>query len=98
MFNHVAMFRWLESASQSQRQAVPEALAGLPEAVPTLRQYRFGPDAGTTEGNWDFVAVASFDDIAGWEEYTRHPAHKEAIASFIRPITSERAAIQFFSD
>jgi hypothetical protein len=38
--------------------------------------------------------VADFDDLEGYLTYRDNPEHR-AIAEFIRPITAERAAIQY---
>jgi hypothetical protein len=95
VFRHVVMFRWTPDASDADRAAVVSGLGELPAAIPTIRTYRFGPDAGINEGNFDFAVVADFDDIAGYLEYRDHPAHRAVIAERIAPIVAERAAVQY---
>ena len=89
------MFRWAAGTTPDQVQAVQQALAALPAAIPELRDYRTGPDVGLGAGNWDYVVVADFDDADGWRAYVAHPAHQEVIAELIRPVVAERAAVQF---
>ena len=95
MFRHVALFRWTESATDEQKRAVGDALAGLPSAIPELRAYTFGPDEGLSDGNWDFAVVADFDDADGWRAYTANAEHQRVITEVIRPLVAERAAVQY---
>jgi len=95
MVRHVAMFRWAEGTSASQVAELRTALAALPAAIPALRDYRLGSDAGLAPGNWDFVVVADVDDGDGWRAYVDHPAHQRVLVQLLRPLMGERAAVQF---
>jgi Stress responsive A/B Barrel Domain len=95
MFRHVVMFRWSTEASADQKDRVAAALGELPSAIPTLRSYRFGPDAAVNEGNFDYVVVADFDDVAGYLTYRDHPAHQAVVTEHIAPIVAERTAVQY---
>ena len=95
MFRHVVMFRWTPDAGAEAKARVASGLAELPDAIDSIRAYRFGSDAGLAEGNWDFVVVADFDDADGYLVYRDHAAHQSVITESIRPILGERAAIQF---
>ncbi|MEX2293481.1 MAG: Dabb family protein [Acidimicrobiales bacterium] len=88
------MFRWNDAADPESRRAVQVALDGLPAQIPEIRTYRFGPDAGIAEGNWDFVVVADFANQAGYEVYRDHPAHQAVIVDRIGPLVAQRAAVQ----
>lgn len=95
MFRHVVLLRWKETATPEARRAVLDGLATLPGAIPELRSYRFGVDAGlAAEGNSDLAIVADFDDVAGYLVYRDHPVHQDVIVRLIRPITASRAAVQ----
>jgi hypothetical protein len=98
MFRHVVMFRWNEGTTAEHVKAAEEGLAELPSAIPELRAYAFGPDAGINEGNFDFAVVADFDDAAGYVAYRDHPAHQAVLAERLRPHIAERAAVQFQVD
>lgn len=95
MLRHVVMFRWTSDASDADKDHVASGLAALPDLVPTIRAYRFGPDAGINEGNFDFAVVADFDDVAGYLTYRDHPSHRAVITEHIAPILAERAAVQY---
>jgi hypothetical protein len=95
VFRHVVMLRWNDTATADERRAVRDGLESLPPAIPEIRSYRVGVDAGLVpEGNSDLVIVADFDDVAGYRVYRDHPAHQEVIARLIRPILASRAAVQ----
>lgn len=95
---HVVMFRWNDAADEAGRQAMADALAGLPAQIPEILDYGFGPDAGLAEGNWDYAIVADFADQASYEVYRDHPAHLAVIAERIRPLIAQRAAVQLVTD
>lgn len=98
MFRHVVMFRWKDGTTAEHVRAAEDGLAGLPGAIPELRAYSFGPDAGVNEGNFDFAVVADFDDADGYVAYRDHPAHQSVLAELLRPHIAERAAVQFQVD
>ena len=95
MFRHVVLLRWTPEATTADQEALAEALGRLPDAIPAIRAYRFGPDAGLSGENFDFAVVADFADAEGYELYRDHPAHRAVIAERIRPIVAERVAVQF---
>ena len=94
MFRHVVLFRWKEGTAEADIQAVRASLMTLPSLIPELRGYQAGPDAGLVDGNWEFAAVADFDDVDGWRVYTDHPEHQRILRDQIRPLLAERAAVQ----
>lgn len=95
MFTHVAVFRWVPGTTSAQVADVTAALRTLPAAIPELRSYSVGPDAGLVDGNWDYAVVAIFDGADDWRTYTDHPSHQQIIHDLIVPIRGDRAAVQF---
>lgn len=95
MLRHVSLFSFTAEATGPQRLAVTEALSALPAAIPELRDYRFGPDAGINAGNYDYAVVADFDDEQGYLVYRDHPEHRRVLVEVIAPIITARAAVQF---
>jgi hypothetical protein len=95
MIRHVVMFRWTQDATEEQKQRVAAELSRLPALLPVLRAYRMGADLGVNEGNFEWAAVADFDDLDGYLTYRDNPEHRAIIAEFIRPVIAERAAIQY---
>jgi hypothetical protein len=98
MFRHVAMYRWRPDASAADKAAVVDGLAALPDAIPGIDAYRFGPDAGIAADNWDFVVVADFADEDGYLVYRDHPRHRVLATDVILPAIAARAAVQYAYD
>ena len=98
MFRHVVLLQWTSEATDEQRAAVLDGLATLPGAIPEIHEYRFGPDAGVNEGNYDVAAVADFATVDDYVVYRDHPVHRAVIAERIAPILAARAAVQYDLD
>ena len=95
MLRHVALFSWRPDASEASVRAFAEGLAELPDRIPEIRSYRFGPDARLGGGNDDFALVADFDDAGSYRRYAEHPAHRHLIAERLVPILAGRHAVQY---
>ena len=95
MLRHVALFRFVPEATDEQRLAALEGLRGLPAQIPELVDYRVGPDAGVTDGSYDFAVVADFADEADFPRYRDHPAHQAVATTLVRPILADRATVQY---
>jgi len=95
MFRHISLLRWTDDSTPEQRAAVLSGLRDLPGAIPEIRSYTLGVDAGlAAEGNSDLAIVADFDDVDSYVVYRDHPVHQDLIARLIRPILASRAALQ----
>jgi hypothetical protein len=95
MVRHVVMFRWKPGTTPQQIASLERALGEMPRICPTIRRYRFGRNLGLQEGGFDFAIVADFDDADGWRAYWSNDAHQKLVAEHVRPLTQERAAVQF---
>ena len=96
MFRHVVMFRWSPGGRRpTRRTAVAAALGAAARGHPDHPGLPVRSDAAVNDGNFDFVVVADFDDVAGYLAYRDHPAHQAVIAEHIAPILAERAAVQY---
>ena len=73
MFRHVVLFTWTEEATDEQKATLVAELAKLPGAIPEIRAFTFGPDAGVNPGNQEFVAAYQ-------QEFTRAPSLSSAAA------------------
>ena len=94
MFRHVVMFRWIDGVTDAQVAAISDALLKLPSIIPEMRAYWVGSDAALTDGNYDYVVVADFDDADGWRAYRDNPEHQRIAVEMIRPLVAARAAVQ----
>ena len=98
MLRHVALFRFKPETTDEQIEAAMIALSALPDRIDVLRKFRFGPDAGITEGAWDFAVVAVLDNAHDYVAYRDDPAHIAVLRDSIGPLISEAARIQFESE
>ena len=98
MLRHVALFRFKPETTDEQIEAAMVALSALPDRIDVLRKFRFGPDAGITEGAWDFAVVAVLDNAHDYVAYRDDPAHIAVLRDSIGPLISEAARIQFESE
>ena len=98
MFRHVVMFTWADSVDDDHIAATSSALSALPAKIDTIRKYVHGPDAGLVETNADYVVVADFDDVAGYEVYRDNADHQAMIAAQIAGHVSQRMAVQYSID
>lgn len=94
---HIVVFRWKAGTTAADVAAIEVELEGLPGKVPSLVDYRHGPDLALGEGRWDFGIVASFADVEGWRAYDQHPDHHHIRAHVLGPHVAERAAVQIGS-
>jgi hypothetical protein len=97
VITHIVMFRWKPEVSEEQLAEISAVLDTLPPAIPTIRSYRHGRNIGAAPTNFDYVIIATFDDVDGWREYDKHPVHEAARADVIKPWIVDRSAVQIES-
>lgn len=76
-FRHVVMFKFKDSATPAQVEAVEKAFAELPSKIDTIVAYEWGTSE-SVEGKNDGLThcfFVTFKDKAGLETYIPHPAH-----------------------
>lgn len=82
VLRHIVMYKFKESASPSDVQAVIDAFAALPSKVNTIIGFEHGTNVsqeGKSEG-LTHVFVVTFRDEAGREFYLKSPAHDAYVA------------------
>jgi hypothetical protein len=92
------MFRFRDDATDEQKHASRDALAGLQGEVPTLLNITVGHDIRRNPKNWDMVLVADFEDVAGLEAYFAHPvmnAASDLTASVTQKEITARVQIEY---
>lgn len=86
--NHVVLFGWTAEATEPQKLACAEALAGLKAIIPGILAYS-GGDQNSPEApgqGIDFGFVMTFADAAARDAYLPHPEHQRVIRDYIAPI------------
>jgi hypothetical protein len=95
MLRHVVLFTWKPGAPKAQIDAFADGLAALPDQIPEIRAFRFGPDVRLGGGNDDFALVADFADADAYRRYAEHPAHRHLIATLLMPLLGTRHGVQY---
>jgi hypothetical protein len=83
---HIILFAPRSDLSQTQREEILSAFTRATNTVPTVRSVRIGRRIlhglpgyeQMMRTDFEYAAIVEFDDLAGLQEYLRHPAHSEA--------------------
>jgi Stress responsive A/B Barrel Domain len=97
MLHHVVVITLKNGVSDSQVDAVLDGFASLPAAIPQIRAYNFGRDAGLSPNRFSLALVAKFDSVENFTAYRDHPAHQAFVRHLLVPVAESRESIQFFS-
>lgn len=88
------MFRWNEGVTAAQVEAFTDALIELRAQMPMLLSFRFGPDLGLREGNFEYGVVAELEAPELVSVYLDHPLHQVFVKDYAVPMVAERRAVQ----
>ena len=80
MLRHCVMFTWAENVSDETKAAISAGLDGLAK-LGCVAAYHHGPDAGISDGNWDYVAVGDFASVEDYRIYSADTDHQLLITS-----------------
>ncbi|MBW2498498.1 MAG: Dabb family protein [Deltaproteobacteria bacterium] len=94
MIRHVVLLKWNERCTPAAVEAVTRGLAALPEQIPEIRSYQFGPDLQLGEKNADYVLIADFESAEDFERYVPHPAHVDLLKKVTGPILESFTSAQ----
>lgn len=94
---HVVMFKWEEGLGPDFVDRVREGLNSMPGVIEEIRGYAHGADIGVSEGNYDYVLVAEFENVAGYRTYRDHPHHVLFIEEVVKGNVAQRAAVQYMT-
>ena len=93
-FRHVAMFKWTDDVDADHVDRISASLSTLPSEIDVIRNYVHGADAGVSDGAYDYVVMADFDNVDDFRTYRDHPRHVAVIDEHIKGHVAERAAMQ----
>jgi hypothetical protein len=95
VIRHVSVLTFVPGTSERDIAGLEAALSALPGQIPELTEYRFGRDAGLSDGNATFGIVADFPSVEAFLAYRDHPAHQAVLRETITPILAHRSAVQY---
>lgn len=94
MITHVVLFKFKTETTEADIEQLIDGLAGLPEAIEAIREFRFGTDVLHSERSYDFALVSSFDDLEALQSYQVHPEHQKVVAH-VKAITTNVITADF---
>jgi hypothetical protein len=95
MIHHVVSWTVREDLDRGATiDRIRELLTGLVGTIGSIRSLEVVENVAYPGKNQDVAVVATFDDLAGLDEYQFHPEHQAAAAE-IRGLVSGRAAIDW---
>ena len=94
MFRHCVMFTWNDQITDEAKASISAGLNRLAE-LDSVRAYHHGPDAGVSEGNWDYAVVGDFESVDDYMNYADDPGHRSLITEKVAPYVDGRVAVQF---
>ncbi|MET0828412.1 MAG: Dabb family protein [Microbacterium sp.] len=94
MIRHVAVFRFVPEFAGAEREHWVSLVLALEGQIPELRRMSVGVDVLGGPASHELAIVADFDDLAGLEAYTRHPAHAEVLR-ISGPVKTSLATVDF---
>jgi hypothetical protein len=95
MINHVVSWTLREELDRAESiERIRTLLVGLNGVVGSIRSIEVVENVAYQGKNADVAVVATFDDLAGLDEYQVHPQHHAAAAE-IRGMVTARSAIDW---
>ena len=94
---HVVMFKWVDGLEPDHIDRVRDGLNSMPTTIDEIRGYLHGTDIGISDGNYDYVLVADFDNVEGYRTYRDHPHHVLFIEEVIKGSVAQRASVQYMT-
>lgn len=85
---HIVLLGFTADATDTQKRACADALAGLKPLIPGLLSYSGGVQISSEAAGQgiDFGFTMIFADMAARDAYLPHPEHQRVIRDFIAPI------------
>jgi hypothetical protein len=84
MFLHIVLFRPKPGISESDRQAMLDALHVASTEIPSVKRFQIGvriTHGGAYETlmpeDYPYAATVEFEDVEGLKRYLEHPKHAE---------------------
>lgn len=78
MIRHIVLFNFRQGVAEADQAETLRRYRAMKD-VPSLRSLELCQPVKTisrhARGNFNYAAVMTFDDVAGFEAYVRHPLH-----------------------
>jgi hypothetical protein len=97
MLYHVVLVTVKDDVTDAPIDDLLTGFGALPAAIPQIRSYDFGRDAGLSPNRLGVVLVATFDSVEDFAAYREHPAHQRLRRDLLLPISQDITTTQFHS-
>lgn len=95
-YRHVVFFKFKDSASAEQVQAIEQDFVALAKKVETVKGFEWGTNVSPEGLNDGFTHcfLVTFADKAGLEVYLPHPAHGEFVSK-LKPLLDKVCVVDY---
>jgi hypothetical protein len=94
MVDHLVFFAIRDEASPEEVEDLLSSLRGLKDEVPATVDLSVGEDFSGRSGGYTHALFVRFEDTAGLQEYTQHPAHL-AVVEKLNTTTTGRIVVDY---
>ena len=98
MIQHIALLRLKPDVTEEQMRAAFEAAEELPDEIPGLVKFSYGPDRSNPSHGFNVASVVQLTDEEALAGYLDHPSRRAYIAEHVDPLTEERIELDIPSD
>lgn len=95
-YRHVVLFKFKDSATAEQVQALEKAFGELAKKIDTVKDFEWGTNVSPEGLNDGFTHcfLVSFADKAGLEAYLPHAAHQEFVGK-LKPLLDKVCVVDY---
>lgn len=95
MVEHIVLFKWKDTATPKQIEAVMEGLNGLKDKIPGIVDLSCGKNFTDRGQGFEYGLVVRFRDRDALEAYQPHPEHQKIVQNLIQPILAGILAVDY---
>ena len=98
LYRHVVFFKFKDSATPEQVQAIEKAFGELAKKVETVKAFEWGTNVSPENLNDGFTHcfLVTFADKAGLEVYLPHPEH-DAFVAKLKPLLDKVCVVDYIA-
>ena len=94
MIIHVVLMKFKTDTPESEIADLTGQLEELPNKIPEIQMYEFGPNVVPSERAYDFALVSLFANTEALRRYQQHPDHLPVVQK-LQAICTDIAAVDF---
>lgn len=95
MVEHIVLFKWKETTTPEEIEAVMEGLKGLKSKIPGIVDLSCGKNFTDRSKGFEYGLVVRFRDREALDAYQPHPEHQKVVQNLIQPILAGILAVDY---